>query len=95
MKTPALIILALLGFSAAHAAPACQDMADTVAKVLAAEKKSDLDKLTKCTAIYKVISDLTDIAHACGVDAKFIDATYKPLAKSVQAEAENVCRAGR
>ena len=92
MKTPALVISALLGFSAAHAAPACQDMADTVAKVLAAEKKSDLDKPTKCTAIYKVISDLTNIAHACGVDAKFIDATYKPLAKSVQAEAENVCR---
>jgi hypothetical protein len=92
MKTPALMISALLGFSAAHAAPACQDMADTAAKVLAAEKRSDLDKPTKCKAVYKVISDLTDIAHACGVDEKFIDGTYKPLAKSAAAEAENVCR---
>ena len=92
MKIAALLIPALLGAGIAHAAPPCQDMAETVAKVLAAEKKSDLDKPTKCKAIYKIISDLTDIAAQCGADTKFIDGTYKPLAKSVGDEAPNVCK---
>jgi hypothetical protein len=93
MKIPALLVPALLGFSLAHAAPPpCQGMADTAAQELAAEKKSDLDKPTKCRAIYKIISDLSDIAARCGADTKFIDGTYKPLAKSVGDEAPNVCK---
>ena len=92
MKIPVLTISALFVFSAAHAAPPCQDMADKAANELAAEKKSDLDKPVKCRAIYKIISDLTDIAAQCGADAKFIDATYKPLAKAVGDEAPNVCQ---
>ena len=82
----------MLGCSA-HAAPSCQDMADKVAKEFAAEKKmSDLDKPAKCRAIYKIISGLTDIASQCGADSKFIDATYRPLAKSVGDEAPLVCQ---
>ena len=92
MRIPSLLIPALLGFSIAHAAPPCQDMADKVAKEFAAEKKSDLDKPTKCTAIYKIVSELTDIATQCGADTKFIEGTYKPLAKSVGDEAPNVCQ---
>jgi hypothetical protein len=92
MKIAALLIPGLLGVSIAHAAPPCEDMAETVAKVLAAEKKSDLDKPTKCIAIYKIISDLSNIAAECGADTKFINATYKPLAKSVGDEAPNVCK---
>ena len=94
MRIPALLIPALLGFSIAHASPpSCQDMADKTAKEFAAEKKmSDLDKPAKCRAIYKIISDLTDMAAQCGADTKFIDGTYKPLAKAVGDEAPNVCK---
>ena len=93
MKIPALLISALLGFSVAHAAPPCQDMADKVAKEFAAEKKiSDLDKPAKCRAIYKIISGLTDIAAQCGADTQFIDGTYKPLAKAVGDEGSHVCQ---
>ena len=92
MKIPALMISALFGLSAAYAAPPCQDMADKTAKEFAAEKKSDLDKPSKCKAIYKIISDLTDIVAACRADTKFIEATYKPLAKAVGDEAPNVCQ---
>ena len=92
MRIPALLVSALLGFSA-NAAPPCQDMADKVAKEFAAEKKmSDLDKPAKCRAIYKIISGLTDIASQCGADSKFIDETYRPLAKSVGDEAPHVCQ---
>ncbi|HEV7356424.1 MAG TPA: hypothetical protein VGN99_00415 [Steroidobacteraceae bacterium] len=92
-RIPAVLIPALLGCSIAHAAPPCQDMADKVAKEFAAEKKmSDLDKPAKCRAIYKIISDLSDMATQCGADTKFIDGTYKPLAKAVGDEAPNVCK---
>ena len=88
---PALLILALLGLSAANASPPCQSMADKVTKEFDAERKSDADRPAKCRALYQVISHLSDLAAGCGADQKFIDATYMPLAKSVGDEAPKVC----
>jgi len=88
-----LLISALGGVSVTHAAPPCQSLADKVSQEFDAERKmSDADRPAKCRAIYQVISDLTDLATACGADQKFIDGTYKPLAKSVGDEAPKVCQ---
>ncbi len=92
MKTLALSISALVAFGVAHASPHCQDMADKVAKEFAAEKRmSNADKPAKCSAISKVISDLSDLAAACGADQQFIHDTYMPLAKFVGDEAPSAC----
>ena len=93
MRLPALLLPALLGLSAANAAPPCQAMADKIEKELdALRKMSNADRPAKCRAISLVISDLTDLAAACGADQKFIDGTYRPLAQSVGAEAPKACQ---
>jgi hypothetical protein len=93
VRMPALLISALFVLSAANASPPCQGMADKVTKEFDAERKmSDADRPAKCRALYKVISDLTDLAAACAADQKFRDGTYMPLAKSVGDEAPKVCQ---
>jgi hypothetical protein len=93
VRMPVLLILALLGLSAANASPPCQSMADKVAKEFDAERKmSNADRPAKCRALYQVISHLSDLAAACGGDQTFIDGTYMPLAKSVGDEAPKVCQ---
>jgi hypothetical protein len=93
VRLSALLILALLGISAANASPPCQSMADKVTKEFDAERKmSDADRPAKCIALNLVISHLTDLAAACGADQQFIDGTYMPLAKSVGDEAPKVCQ---
>lgn len=93
VRMPALLILALLGLSAANASPPCQGMADKVSKEFDAERKmSNADKPAKCRALYQVISDLTDLAVACAADQKFRDETYMPLAKAVGDEGPKVCQ---
>jgi hypothetical protein len=93
VRKPAPLILALLGLSAAHASPPCQGMADKVTKEFDAERTmSNVDRPAKCKALYQVISDLTDLAVACGADRKFIDETYMPLAKSIGEEGPKACQ---
>jgi hypothetical protein len=66
MKLSPVLIFAMVAINAAHAAPpACQDMADKVAKKFEAEKKMAGPSQAKCTAISLVISDLTDLATLC------------------------------
>jgi hypothetical protein len=92
MRVSAALITALLGLSSAHASPPCQEMADKVAKKFDAEQKmSNIDRAAKCRALFLVISDLTDLAAACGADQKFIDNTYMPLAKAIGDEGPKAC----
>jgi hypothetical protein len=68
-------------------------MANRVTQEFDAERKmSGANHSEKCRAVYKIVSDLTDIAVACGADEKFIEETYKPLANAVRDEAQGVCK---
>jgi hypothetical protein len=95
MKLSPVLIFAMAAINAAHAGPpACQDMADKVAKKFEAEKKMAGPSQAKCSAINLVISDLTDLATLCtqaAGDEKFLNETYMPLAKSIGEEAPKAC----
>ena len=92
MRTSTLLIT-LLCFNAAHAAPpGCQEMADKATKKFEAEKQMSGNPTAKCRAVSLVILDLQELAKQCAMDKSFLDQVYMPLAKAVGAEAPKVCK---
>jgi hypothetical protein len=95
IRTAGLFLLLVIAGGASSPVLAdshCQEMADKVTRKFEAEQKmSNIDKAAKCRAISLVISDLTDLAVACGADQKFRDERYMPLAKAIGDEAPKAC----
>jgi hypothetical protein len=96
MKLSAVLICALVAIHAAHAtSPACLNTRETLTKQLQDVKQMSGPSQAKCKALSILISDLTDWYTECAINAqdqKFIDETYKPLAKAISEEGPNSCK---